>query len=100
MAKYKDGAYHKSYFPVSINIDIKLIMCKYKSFIPSKLQSYVIHLYHTYLLHPVMDKIEAMIHQHFYWPDIRYSIRKEVSNCDTCQHTKQSNKNMVNYQLS
>ena len=39
-----------------------------------------------------MDRTEAMIRQHFYWPNIRDSVRKEVINCDTCQRTKQSNK--------
>ena len=28
------------------------------------------------------------------------SVREEVNNCDTCQRTKLSNKNMANYQLS
>ena len=39
-----------------------------------------------------MDRTEVMIHQHLYWPDIRYAIRKEVNNCDTWQRTKQANK--------
>ena len=38
-----------------------------------------------------MDIMEAMISQHFYWTGIRYSIRKEVNNCDTYQCIKQSN---------
>ena len=45
-----------------------------------------------YLLHPGMDRTGAIILQHLYWPDIRYAIRKEVTICDTCQRTKQSNK--------
>ena len=63
-----------------------------KIVIPSKLQSYVVHWYHTYLLHPGMDRTEAMICQHLYFPEIRYAIQKEVNNCDTCQRTKGSNK--------
>ena len=39
-----------------------------------------------------MDRTEAMICQHVYWPDIRNYVRTEVSNCETCQHTKLSNK--------
>ena len=38
-----------------------------------------------------MDRTEALIRQHFYWPDIRYTFRKEVTNCDTCQRTNGSN---------
>ena len=32
-----------------------------------------------------------MICQNNYWPGIRDAVRKEVTNCDTCQHTKLSN---------
>ena len=92
MAIYKNGTYHKGYSHGVSNGDLKLIMCKDKIVIPSKLQSYVLHWYYTYLLHPVMDITEAMIRQHFYWPDIRDDVRKEVTNFDTCQRTKQSNK--------
>ena len=48
------------------------------------------HWYHTYILHPGMDRTEAMIHQHLYWPNIRNSVQTEVSNCDTFQRTKRS----------
>ena len=58
------------------------------------------HWYHTYILNPVMDRKEAIIFQHVYWPGIRYAIRKEVINCDTCQRTNYQIRNMVNYQLS
>ena len=46
-----------------------------------------------------MDRIEAVIPQHLYCPGIINAVRKEVTNCYTCQRKKQSNKNMVNYQL-
>ena len=45
-----------------------------------------------YLLHPGMDKTEAIIHQHFYCPKIIDAIEKEVTNFDTFQHKEQSNK--------
>ena len=91
-ANYKDGTYHKGYFRVGSNIDIKIKTCKDKIDIPSKIQSYVVHWYHAYLLHPGMDITEAMICEHLYWPNIKYSARKEVNDCNTCQRTKQSNK--------
>ena len=75
-------------------------MCKDNIVIQPILQSYVVHWYHTYILHPGTDRTEAIIHQHLYWPEIKNSVRTEVSHCDTCQITKRSNKNMVNYQLS
>ena len=33
-----------------------------------------------------------MILQHLYWTDIRSAVRKEITECDVCQRTKQSNK--------
>ena len=38
-----------------------------------------------------MDRTEEMICQHLYLPVIRYSVRKEVNNCDTCQLMERSN---------
>ena len=35
--------------------------------------------------------MEAVIRQHLYWPGIRYSVQKQVTNYDTFQHTKISN---------
>ena len=62
MAKYKDGTYHTGYFLGGSNIDLNLITCKDKIVIPKILQNYVLHWYHAYLLHPGMDRTEAMIH--------------------------------------
>ena len=39
-----------------------------------------------------MNRTEAMIRQHLYWPDKIDDVWKEVNNCDTCQRTKRSNK--------
>ena len=39
-----------------------------------------------------MDRTEVMIQQHFFCIGIRYVVRKEVTNCDNCQRTNQSNK--------
>ena len=91
-AKYKNGKYHKGYFCGGINTDLNIITCKDKIVIPSKIQSYALHWYHTYLLHPVMDRTETMILQNLYWPGIRDSIQKELNNCDTCQCKKLSDK--------
>ena len=74
--KYKYGMYHKGSFRGVSNIDLNLIKCKENSVILSILQSYVLHWYHTYLLHPGMDRTEAMICQHLYWSKIRYAVRK------------------------
>ena len=39
-----------------------------------------------------MDRMEAIIYQHLYWPGIGNAVGKEVTNCDTCQRTKRLNK--------
>ena len=39
-----------------------------------------------------MDITEAITRQHFYCPGIRDAVRKQVTNFDTCQRTKQPNK--------
>ena len=39
-----------------INRYIKLIICEDHIFIPSILQSYILHWYHTYILHILMDR--------------------------------------------
>ena len=70
---------------------LKIIICENNIFIPSILQSYVLHWYHTYLLHIGMDRTEATILQHFYWPGIRNAIWKEVKNFDTFQCTELAN---------
>ena len=68
MAKYKNGTYHKGYFCVGRNIDLKLISFDDGIVIPSKLQSYALHWYHTYILNPVMDRTEVMVFQHLTGP--------------------------------
>ena len=90
LAKHKNGTYHKGYFRGGSNIDVRLITCKYKIVIPSKIQRYLLHWYHMYLLYPVTERMEEMICQHLYWPNIRYAVRKDVTNCGTCQRTKRS----------
>ena len=74
---------------------IKLITYKNKIVISQQLQRYVVKWYPTYVLHPVWDRMEAMIRQHVYWPDIGKDVQKEVIECDVCQRTKQSTKKYV-----
>ena len=77
MAKYKYGTYQNVYFRGVSYIDLNLITREDKIVIPSILQGYILHRYHTYLLHPGMDRTYAVVCQHFYWPDISdASVRK------------------------
>ena len=66
MAKYEYGTYHKGSFRGGSNIDLNLIICEDKIIILEMIQSCVLHWYHAYILHPGMDRPEAMILQHLY----------------------------------
>ena len=68
--------YQKGSFFGGSNIDLKLITCKDKIVIPSKLKSYAAHCYDTYIVHIGKDRTEATIHQHLYWPNIKDAVRK------------------------
>ena len=98
-AIYKLGQCKKYYFPRESSIHLNLITCEYNIFILSMLQRYIIHWYYIFILHPGMDRTETIFCQHLYCPRIINSVWKEVTNCGTCQHTKWSNKNMLNYQI-
>ena len=55
---------------------IHLIIYNNKIFITYQLQKYIVKLYHTYLLHPGMDRTESMIFLHLQCPVIREAIWK------------------------
>ena len=44
-----------------------------------------------YIFHPGMDIKEEILCRNFYCTNIRNAVRKEVTNCDTCQRTKLPN---------
>ena len=92
MAKYKYDTYHIDSFGGGSNIYLKLITCEDKIFILSILQSYALNWCHEYLLHPVMDRTEAMNRQNLYWPGVRETFCKEVKNCGTYHRKKRLNK--------
>ena len=92
MDKDEDGTYQTGSFRGGSNINLNLITCEDKIVILSILQSYILHWYHTYLLHPGIDRTEETIFQHLYWPRIREAVQKEVTYFDTCQCTKKLNK--------
>ena len=76
MARYKYGTYHKGYFRGGSNIDLNLKKCKDNIVITEILQGYVLYWCHMYILHTGVDRMEAVIRQHLYWPGIRYSVQK------------------------
>ena len=59
--------------------------------VPTIFQKYVVNWYHTYLLHPGTEHIEASISQHCYWPHLREDIRTHINVCNNCQKNKKQN---------
>ena len=94
MAKYNNIIYKRVIFCGGSDIIFHLKACKDNIVLMVMLQIYVLHWYHAYLLHPGLDKMDAIIRKYLYWPEIKKYFRLEVSNGDTCQRTKI--KNMVN----
>ena len=61
MAKYDQIIYKTGSFCGGSNINLNLITCDNNFFIKLIIQSYVSHWYHMYILHPGIDKMEAMV---------------------------------------
>jgi len=68
-----------------------LICHKDKIVIPSSLQNRVVEWYHTYLLHPGVNRTEETIRQHLWWPNMRDDIKRHIGTCDICQKYKKHN---------
>ena len=94
------STYQKGSFRGGNIINLNLITCENNIVILSIIQSYLLKWYHTYLNHPGMDIMEASICQNLYWPSIRKTVQKEVTNYHTCQLTKRPNIKYGNYQLT
>ena len=88
MAKYKYGMYDTGSFRGVSNTDLNIITCEDNIVIPLIIQSYVLHCYHTYILHTGMDITEATIIQNLYWPGIVDAVQKKVTNCGTFRRKK------------
>ena len=93
MAKYKEGTYHRGYFCGGSNIYLNLITCEDNIVIPPILKIYVLCWYYVYLLNPGINRTEEIFLQNVYRTRIRKNIWKEVTNCDTCQCKRLTNKN-------
>ena len=89
MAKLKCATYKRGYFCEGKYINFNLLMCKNNIAIMSKLQRYIVIWYNSYILHYVLDKMEAVIFKKLYWPRLIKAIQGDVIICDTFQRTKQ-----------
>ena len=84
------GTYQKVSFRGGSNTNLNLITCEDKIFIPSIPKSYALHLlpYTSPSYRNGYNREDGF--QNLDWIGIRKSLRKEVTNCDTCQQTKQT----------
>ena len=85
MAKYKNHTYKKVSFTGGSNIYLERIKFKDKIIILLILKKIILYWYHTYLLHPRMDRTDEMILQQLYWPGITNTLQKEVTNINNFQ---------------
>ena len=91
LAKLKLGHYGITSF-LGGDKTVNLVTWKEKIVIPSSLENRVAKWYHTYLLHPGINRTESTIQQHLYWPNMRAKIREHCDKCPTCQLNKKSTK--------
>ena len=69
-----------------------LITYKNRIVIPKSLQERTVTWYHETLCHPGETRTEQTIRQHFTWKNLRETVHKICSKCDTCQRSKKSHK--------
>ena len=74
------------------NSQIKLICLGDKIVVPATLQEKLVQWYHTHLCHPGEKRTELTIAQHFYWLNLRDTVKKICGECQICQLTKRHQK--------
>jgi len=86
-----EDKYHlKSFYRGESQYD--LICHKHKIVVPKTLQKQILEWYHTFLIHPGINRTEETINQHFWWKTMRDDITKHVSCCPICQKNKRKHK--------
>ena len=65
-----------------------LITHNKKIVVPQPLQRRLVDWYHLQLCHPGLTRTEASIRQHFYWKNLRGTVKSIVTACHTCQVCK------------
>jgi hypothetical protein len=56
--------------------------------IPKSLQKRIVALYHHYLAHPGMTRLEATLRETMTWPNMRKDVESHVRTCPQCQKYK------------
>ena len=66
----------------------ELICLNDKIVIAKSQQQHIVEWYHTFLLHPGINRTEETIAQHLWWPNMRNHITNFVLTCESCQRNK------------
>jgi hypothetical protein len=72
--------------------EFTLITRKGKIVVPKVLQKKAVEYYHYILFHPGETRMELTIGQHFYWKNMRETIKHVCGKCTNCQLTKPKTK--------
>jgi hypothetical protein len=65
-----------------------LITREGKIVVPTTMQAKLVQWYHSTLMHPGETRMELTIGQHYYWKNLRTTIKHVCGRCNVCQLTK------------
>jgi hypothetical protein len=65
-----------------------LITREGKIVVPTTMQAKLVQWYHSTLMHPGETRMELTIGQHYYWKNLRTSMKHVCGRCNVCQLTK------------
>ena len=77
MAKIKFVNYHTKYFRGG-RVAAQLICKGDNIFMPTILKKYIVNVYKTYILYPILDNNETTISHRYYWHTLRDNIRTHI----------------------
>ena len=84
----KDNKQYKNKVFAHGNKEFNLVTKDDKIVVPKTLQKPITDWYHTMLLHPGETRMELTIGQHYYWKNMRTTIKHACGKCPVCQLTK------------
>jgi len=68
--------------------EFELITWNDRIVVPKSLQKKIVEWYHSILLHPGETRMELTIGQHYYWTNMKQTIKHVCGRCHVCQKTK------------
>ena len=86
---FRNGTYKKVTYKTSHYLYELICNKDNKIVLPPSKQVPAVRWYHVYLLHPGEIRMELIIGQQYYWPQMRQTIKTFSRKCGICQLTKQ-----------